>query len=144
MRHLGVDHGNRRIGIAISDEFGLFARPLCIHEHISREKDAEIIVHFAEEKSCEVIVIGMPLDSDGSIGPRARSVGRFIDQVKSQTNTPVISWDESNSTQKAILLSIQRGERPKDRKAPMDDQAAAIILQDYLDSINYIKTEQED
>jgi putative Holliday junction resolvase len=68
------------------------------------------------------------------MGPRARSVNRFIEELQTQTDLPVIAWDESNSTQHALQASISRGEGKKKRQEAMDDQAAAVILQDYLDN----------
>ena len=133
MKHLGIDHGNKRIGIAISDELGMFARPFMILEHVSRQEDALFISRLAHQHACGAIVVGLPLDSDGQIGPRARSVNRFIEALSTQTNIPVISWDESNSTIKTIQASLLRGEKAKKRREAMDDQAAAMILQDYLD-----------
>ena len=136
MKHLGVDHGNKRIGISISDELGLFARPLLILEHVSRIVDAEAVAALAVEHMCDSIVVGLPMDSDGSIGHRARSVNRFIEILSEQINIPVIAWDESFSTRKAVQNSILRGEKQKKRKKAIDDQAAAIILQDYLDILH--------
>jgi putative Holliday junction resolvase len=81
-----------------------------------------------------VIIVGLPLDSDGQIGPRARTVNRFIDELSELTIIPVISWDETNSTMKTIHASLLRGEKAKKRREAMDDQAAAVILQDYLDN----------
>lgn len=134
MKYLGIDHGNKRIGIAISDELGLLARPLKIIEHVSRQEDAFSVSKIAEELACEVIIVGLPLDSDGQIGPRARTVNRFIDELSELTIIPVISWDETNSTMKTIHASLLRGEKAKKRREAMDDQAAAVILQDYLDN----------
>ena len=85
-------------------------------------------------ENCQVIVVGLPLDADGSVGPRARSVNRFIEELHTLTNLPVIAWDESYSTQDAIRASIARGERKKKRRTDLDDQAAAIILQNFLDN----------
>lgn len=133
MKHLGIDHGNKRIGIAISDELGMLARPFMILEHVSRQEDSLFVSRLAQQHACGAIVVGLPLDSDGQIGPRARSVNRFIEALSTQTNIPVISWDESNSTIKTIHASLLRGEKAKKRREAMDDQAAAMILQDYLD-----------
>jgi len=136
VRILGIDHGNRRIGVAVSDPLGISASPLIILEHIARNVDAQRVVKLAEEHDCSQILIGLPLDSDGSVGARARSVNRFIDEVRKQTSLQVVAWDESNSTLKTIQASIDRGEKRKKRSQPMDDQAAAIILQDYLDAMS--------
>ncbi len=134
MKILGIDHGNARIGVAISDPTGSFARPLQIVKHISRSEDAVTVTDIAKAEDCQVIVVGIPLDADGSMGPRARSVNRFIEKLQSKSDLPVIAWDESHSTQQALQASIARGEGKKKRQKAMDDQAAAIILQDYLDN----------
>ncbi len=135
MKYLGIDHGNARIGVAISDPAGLLARPLKIVKHISRSEDAAAIVKIAEDETCQLIIVGLPLDADGRLGPRARSVNRFIEELQKQTELTVIAWDESHSTQHALQASISRGEGKKKRQEAMDDQAAAIILQDYLDNL---------
>jgi putative Holliday junction resolvase len=134
MKILGIDHGNARIGVAISDPTGSFARPLKIVKHISRAEDATSIADIAMIEDCQAIVVGIPLDADGSMGPRARSVNRFIEELQTHTGLPVIAWDESHSTKQALLASIARGEGKKKRQGAMDDQSAAIILQDYLDN----------
>jgi putative Holliday junction resolvase len=85
-------------------------------------------------EGCLSFVVGLRLDADGSLGPRARSVNRFIEELQKQTGLTIIAWDESHSTQHALQASISRGEGKKKRQEPMDDQAAAIILQDYLDN----------
>ncbi len=134
MKYLGIDHGNVRIGVAISDPTGLLARPLRIVKHISRPEDAAALAKIAREEGCQAIVVGLPLDADGSLGFRARSVKRFIEELQCQTDLSVIGWDESHSTQHALQASISRGEGKKKRQEAMDDQAAAIILQDYLNN----------
>ena len=134
MKNLGIDHGNARIGIAISDLSLTLTRPLRIVMHVSRTEDAKTISQIAAEEACSTIIVGLPLDADGGIGPRARSVNRFIEELRNQTECEVIAWDETNSTKGATQASILRGESKKQRQAAMDDQAAAIILQDYLDN----------
>jgi putative Holliday junction resolvase len=134
MKSLGIDHGNARIGIAISDPTGTLARPYQVINHTSRNADAVVVAEIARAENCQVIVVGLPLDADGSVGPRARSVNRFIEELHTLTNLPVIAWDESYSTQDAIRASIARGEGKKKRRTDLDDQAAAIILQNFLDN----------
>jgi putative Holliday junction resolvase len=134
MKFLGIDHGNARIGVAVSDPTGSLARPLRILKHVSRAEDAAAVAKVAHYEICQAIVVGLPLDADGSQGPRARSVNRFIEELQKQTGLTIIAWDESHSTQHALQASISRGEGKKKRHEPMDDQAAAIILQDYLDN----------
>ena len=133
MKILGIDHGNVRIGVAISDESGSFARPLSIITHVSRLKDAEEVCRLAEAKSCSMIVVGVPYDSDGREGPRARSVMRFVEQLRAICCMPVITWDESHSTQNVISTSLQMNKSRYSRRTAIDDKAAAMILQNYLD-----------
>ena len=133
MKILGIDHGNVRIGIAISDESGSFARPLTIIPHVSRLHDAEKVCKLCEEHGCEMIIVGIPYDSDGGDGPRARSVLRFVAQLKSICRIPVITWDESYSTKNVIATSLQMKESRSSRRQALDDKAAAMILQSYLD-----------
>lgn len=133
MKSLGIDHGNVRIGVAISDENGGFARPLTILTHVSRAKDAEEICNLAEAEGCAQIVVGVPYDSDGSEGPRARSVLRFVGQLRSACNLPVMTWDESFSTRDVLTTSVQMKKSRNSRRQALDDKAAALILQDYLD-----------
>ena len=135
MKYLGIDHGNKHIGIAISDELGMFARPLKILEHVSRQEDALSVLKIAQENACDTIIVGLPLDSDCGIGPRARTINRFIEALSSLTDLSVVPWDETNSTKKAVQASLLRGEKAKKRREAMDDQAAAVILQDYLDNL---------
>ena len=133
MKILGIDHGNVRIGIAISDESGSFARPLSIITHVSRLKDAEEVCRLAEAEGCSKIVVGVPYDSDGREGPRARSVMRFVEQLRAICCMPVITWDESFSTQNVISTNLQMNKSRSSRRTAIDDKAAAMILQNYLD-----------
>lgn len=133
MKILGIDHGNVRIGIAISDESGSFARPLSIITHVSRAKDAQEICRLGEEEGCGMIVVGIPYDSDGGEGPRARSVLRFVEQLRSISPIPVRTWDESFSTQNMIATSVEMKRSRSSRRQALDDKAAALILQSFLD-----------
>ena len=133
MKILGIDHGNVRIGIAISDESGSLARPLTIITHVSRAKDAEEVYRLAEQEGCGMIVVGIPYDADGGEGPRARSVLRFANQLESISRIPIKTWDESFSTQNVISTSVQMNKSRGSRRQALDDKAAALILQSYLD-----------
>ncbi|MBM4424533.1 MAG: Holliday junction resolvase RuvX [Chloroflexi bacterium] len=128
MRVLGIDHGNVRIGLALSDESGAVARPLQIVKHVSREADAETVARIAAEKEAKLIVIGLPTDSDGNIGHQARKVQRWAEALKQATAIPIELWDETFSSQEADTLPAHK------RGEPNDALAAALILQSYLDS----------
>ncbi|MCC6146766.1 MAG: Holliday junction resolvase RuvX [Anaerolineaceae bacterium] len=131
---LGVDPGEKNIGIAISDPTGVLARPLQVIQHISRTMDAGLIAELAREHEVVKIIIGQPLDSEGKIGPQARKSARLAEAIGLQTDTPVLLWDESGSTQIAREARIQMGVRRKDRKGHLDQMAAVVILQSFLDS----------
>ncbi|MEL7645505.1 MAG: Holliday junction resolvase RuvX [Anaerolineaceae bacterium] len=131
---LAVDPGEVRIGIAISDETGTLARPLSILRHVSRSEDARRIVDLAQEQGVGALVVGMPLNAQGEVGPKARSAMRLVEALRGICQLPVIPWDESHSSQKAAEIRIQAGVSRKTRAKPIDDLAAAVMLQDYLDT----------
>jgi putative holliday junction resolvase len=129
MRILGIDHGDVRIGLAISDETGAVARPLQIVVHVSREKDAETVARIVRDTDSTLIVVGLPTDSEGEIGPRARKVQRWADAVGQAAAVPIEFWDETFSSQ-----AVEASRRKRKRDEPIDAHAAAVILQSYLDA----------
>ena len=133
-KYLAIDQGDTRIGIALSDETGSLARAHSIVQHVSRLKDAEAVLDIAKNEGCTEIVVGIPYDSDGGIGPRARKVLRFVDTLKEMSGLTIHTWDESGSTLALQSLSILVGDSPKKIRQATDDRVAALILQDFLDS----------
>lgn len=129
MRILAVDHGGARIGIALSDATGAIARPLQIIAHTARQAEAEAVARIAAEHGAEKIVVGLPTDGSGQIGHQARKVQRWAEALRAATSLPVEFWDESFSSAEANRLPTRRK-----RREPADAQAAAFILQSYLDS----------
>ncbi|MBI5350875.1 MAG: Holliday junction resolvase RuvX [Chloroflexi bacterium] len=127
MRILAIDHGDARIGLAVSDEGGMIARPLQILKHTAKKEDAEKIARIALENNVEKIVIGLPLDDEGKIGHQANKVKRWAEALKEATTIPIEFWDESFTSEQAETLKRKRGEA-------VDDKAAAFILQNYLDA----------
>jgi putative holliday junction resolvase len=134
LKVLAVDPGDKRIGLAISDPTGTIARPLSVISHTSKEIDAEKIVMMAEKEQAEMIIVGWPLDSEGNVGYRARKSKNFAVTIESKTKLPVKMWDESGTTQAALQSRIAMGVSRKKRKGHLDDIAATILLQDYLDN----------
>jgi putative Holliday junction resolvase len=134
MKILAVDPGEKRIGIAVSDPTGTIANPLTIIEHISRPIDAAQIVQIAEEHDSGLIVIGQALDEDGKTSLQGRHAARLSAAIQTQSSIPVILWDESNSTQIAHSARLALGARRKKRREHVDDLAATVILQTFLDS----------
>ena len=138
MRLLALDVGERRVGVAVSDLVGLIAAPLDVIQRSSKEKDFARIARLVREQDAGILVIGHPLNADGSAGPQALRVERYAVALSEALrlaglSVPVIMWDEYGSTQRAQSLMIGAGRRAKDRRRRIDAVAAAVILQDYLD-----------
>jgi putative Holliday junction resolvase len=132
-RILGVDFGERRVGLAISDPMGLIARTAGIVERRSDQQAAEHIARLVQEWDAEAVVVGLPLNADGSEGFQARRTRRFASLLQELLGErPVILWDESLSSVEARDLLAERG-KPSRRRRHHDDVAAAVILQSYLD-----------
>lgn len=131
---LAVDPGEKRIGIALSDATATLARPLTIIKHVARADDAASIVQIAGENNAVKIIIGIPLDQNGNVGAKARRSERLANQIRMLTELPVELWDESGSTITARkILQIVKGKK-KGATGDIDDIAASVILQSYLDA----------
>ncbi len=134
MRILAVDPGEKRLGVAISDPTSTIANPLTIVKHTARATDAAVIVKLASEHQVGLIVIGQNLDIEGEPTPQSQMAERLAEAIRKQTSLPVELWDESGSTQAARAARIAMGVKRKKRRGHMDDLAAAVILQSYLDA----------
>ena len=135
MRILALDHGTRRIGVALSDELKLIASPL---EYIPAEPFADFLKRLKEiitAKEVELVLIGMPRNMDGSYGPAALKVQEFVAVLKEALTIPIKTLDERLTTVQAQRFLIQGNVRRDQRKEKVDKTAAAILLQSYLDSI---------
>lgn len=132
MKYLGVDPGDARIGLAISDAQGILARPLTILQHVSRLENARRIIEIAEQEECAAIVVGVPYDSDGEVGPRARASLKLIDAIRTQCELEIFDWDESGSTMASDEILIHLASKKKRAKEHHDDLAAMLILTDFL------------
>jgi len=133
-RCLGIDYGTRRIGLALSDEEGIIAFPLEVVENSGERKAIQEIGRVVREKNVSAIIVGMPLNLDGSKGPAAENVGRFVEAVKAALGLPVNVWDERLSTRIAERAMIEGGLSRRRRKESLDQSTAQIILQSYLDA----------
>ena len=139
MRILALDHGSKRIGVAISDELQMIAQPL---EFIPAEPFAQFLARLKEilrDKSVEMILVGLPRNMDGSYGPAALKVQEFVAILKETVGIPLKTWDERLTSSQANRFLIEAGVRRDQRKQKVDKTAAAILLQSYLDS--FIKSE---
>lgn len=134
MRILAVDHGEKRIGLALSDPTATIASPLKVIKHVSRLIDAAQVAELAAQNEAGLIVVGQSYDEDGNPNLAGRRAGRFADELRNQTNIPIVMWDETNSTQIARAARIELGVSRKKRAGHQDEFAAVVILQSYLEA----------
>jgi putative holliday junction resolvase len=132
MRLLGIDYGDRRIGVAISDELGITARGLDVITVKGREQTLKAVEDFILRFGVDKIVIGYPIRLDGTEGVQCAKVDRFAGILAERFCIPVVKWDESLSTKEAEEIMIEAGIKRKKKRQMVDKLAAAIILQDYL------------
>ena len=133
MRILAIDHGTKRIGVAVSDETKTIAQPL---EYIPAEPFADFLEHLKKiltEKEISLILIGMPRNMNGSYGPATQKVETFIGVLKTAITVPIKTWDERLTSTMANRTMVQGNVRRDKRKEKVDAMAAAILLQSYLD-----------
>ncbi len=135
MRILAVDYGHKRLGLAISDETNTLARPLVVLQHVSRVVNAAVVAERAAAHDVAKIVVGVSYDEDGRLNTSGHSAERFAEALRLQTALPVLLWDESLTTQDARLARLTMGVSRKKRGGHLDDVAAAVLLQSYLDSL---------
>ncbi|MCZ7573869.1 MAG: Holliday junction resolvase RuvX [Ardenticatenaceae bacterium] len=128
---LAIDYGVRRVGVAVSA--GVLARPLTVMPHGRRESLIARLLDLAHEEQVGLLLVGLPLNGDGSIGPQAEKTMRFARALAAATSLPVYLWDERRSSVAAQQALIATGRRRKARQQQLDAYAAAAFLQDYLD-----------
>jgi len=129
-----VDFGERRVGLALSDPLGLTAQGM---ETLEPEDEGELLRKIEEmvaQKGITKVVVGLPLNMDGSRGPTAKRVLKFTGRLRERLKKPVVTWDERLSTISAQRALNDMGRRIKGRKGEVDRLAATIILQSYLES----------
>lgn len=134
MRILAVDPGEKRIGIAVSDPTSTIATPLTVIKHLSRSIDAATIADIANQNQVSLIVIGKSLDEDGLPTPQSHRADRLAEVIRQQCDIPVEMWDESFSTHDARQARIKMGTTREKRSGHLDELAATVILQSFLES----------
>lgn len=134
MRWMGLDYGDRRIGVALSDELGWTAYGHEVIERRKPEEDMEKLRRIAAEYGVTDIVLGLPKNMNGSIGPRGEISLAFAEEIRGSLNLPVHLWDERLTTVSAERTLLAADVSRKKRKQVIDKMAAAIILQGYMDA----------
>lgn len=131
---LAIDLGKVRTGLALSDKSEFLASPLCVIEESNKEILLQKIFDICKKESVEQIVVGLPVNMNGSLGESAVNAKLFSDQLRETTGLPVFMRDERGTTITAHNYLNRTNVRGRKRKAIIDSVAATIILQDYLDS----------
>ncbi|MCX6566293.1 MAG: Holliday junction resolvase RuvX [Candidatus Aminicenantes bacterium] len=134
MRILGVDYGDRHIGLALSDPLGMIAQPL--ETYTLKEKKADNAAFFRElvqKHGVERIVLGLPLRMDGTPGSRAEKTRAFARWLEASVGRKVVFWDERLTTRQATTIMQEQSVRVEDRRSVVNQISAALILQAYLD-----------
>lgn len=132
-RSLGIDLGDARVGVAVSDDLGMLAHPLETIQ-VKTGRVMQRILEIAKEKETRTIVVGMPRNMDGTFGPAAVKAREFIEALKLETSCRVVPWDERLTTVSAQRSLHEAGKNARDQKAMIDQVAAQILLQSWLDS----------
>jgi putative Holliday junction resolvase len=132
-RVLGVDLGDARTGLAVSDELRMLAHPLETIESNSAEIIARRIKSIVSEKNVDHVVVGLPRNMDGSLGKSAEQAQRFVEKLAAMINCKVVTWDERLSTVAAERALQAAGKKTRETKGFRDQVAAQIVLQSYLD-----------
>ena len=132
MRIMGIDYGDARTGVAISDLLCTIVGSTYVVPSRNREKAIADIVRLAKENQVEQIVVGLPRNMDGSEGPRAELCRAFAEQLRQATGLPVAMWDERRTTVEAHNILSQHNYHGKKRKETVDAVAASLILEGYL------------
>jgi len=136
LRILGLDIGDKTIGVAVSDAIGLTAQALKVIWRSSVDQDIEELKKIIDEYQVQKIIIGLPKNMDGTLGHQAEKVKKTYDKIEKALKIPVELWDERLTTVEAERLLIRADMSRKKRKKVIDKLAAVFILQGYLDKVN--------
>lgn len=135
MRYLALDVGNKRVGVAVGSSEGRIATPLTVIQRASIEQDAAALGKLVAEYDAEQLVVGLPRNTDNTESEQEKLTRRYIGQLEPLLGLPVVYFDERYSTAAAMQQQRTRGLSEKRGRATLDANAAAVILQEFLDSI---------
>lgn len=133
MKILAIDYGDSRTGIACCDKYESIAAPVGTVFEKSHEKCFQKILAIAREQGSELVVVGHPVNMDGSLGPRAKLCEELAERIKTEGGFETVLWDERVTTVQAIGILNETNVRGKKRKEVIDTVAATLILESYLD-----------
>jgi len=133
-RIIGIDLGEKNVGVAVSDELGLTAQGLTCLQRISDAKLLDDLCRLIEEQQAVMVIVGLPKNMSGQVGPKAREAMNFAEKLRESTGTEVSLWDERLSTRQAERSMLEGDLSRKKRKKRRDIIAAQLILQSFLDA----------
>jgi putative pre-16S rRNA nuclease len=133
VRHLGLDVGDKLIGVALSDETATLASGLETIRRVGPRKDLKAVADLVREHGAAEVVVGLPRKLDGSLGPQAQKVIGFMEALRPVVRVPVVPWDERFTSVMANHVLIEADRSRRERKALVDKVSAILILQNYLD-----------
>ena len=133
MRWMSLDHGTKNIGIAFSDELEILASPFAVWPN-QGDPSLDRLARLAVEEGAQALVVGLPRHKDGAESATAGLARAFGEALRDRTGLPLVFWDEHLTSAEADRLLAQRGVKAKDRKARLDAAAAAVILQDLMET----------
>lgn len=133
MRAMGLDVGTKTVGVAVTDELGLTAQPVTVVRRKNLRVDLDQLVELATERAVDRFVLGLPLNMDGSEGPRAEVTRKFGEALAKASNLPIIYQDERLTTVAAQRALLEGDVSRQKRKEVVDQVAAVLILQGWLD-----------
>lgn len=136
-RLLGLDIGDKRIGLAVSDLLMITAQSLCTYSKETPDKDIEFFKKIVIENDIDKIICGLPKNMDGTIGEQAEKTKQYAEFLREHLNIPIEYWDERMTTQSAKNVLLEADMSRKKRKKVIDKIAAVFILQSYIDAIAY-------
>lgn len=134
MRALGLDVGDKTIGVAVSDELGWTAQPVTTIRRSNLKVDLEALAAIVSEKEADRFVIGLPLNMDDTEGPRAEKTRRFAVAVEERFGLPIVLWDERLSTWEAERMLLEANMKRQKRREVIDTVAAVVILRSWIDA----------
>lgn len=134
LRILALDVGNKRIGVALSDELNILAQPLYTIHRKGLERDIQEIVNIIKEKNVGTVIVGLPKNMDGTVGFQGEKTQKFAEILTQNIEIPLIMWDERLTTISARRIMIENDVKQKDKKNLVDTVAAVVILENYLNS----------
>lgn len=134
MRTLGIDFGEKRIGIAVSDPLGYTAQGIETLENKERKKVLEALARLCRDYEVSEVVIGLPINMNGSVGPKAKEILELLPELEQAFGVPVKTWDERLSSREVGRVMIEQGLSRRKQKEHSDQLAAILILQSYLES----------